>query len=166
MKHYCTDNYKDTYSSVSIIAHQNGGGGRDLIGRGLIWFVYGAQLAWWFKRNVFVSRQATTCRVTSKWSHQPSDWCYCCSVVIAQREAFRALLVSNDDIYFMAAVNRAGSAVTVAMSWVQKNKNKTIDNLMRLQTALRHKAVQLFPLFIRDKEQYKILNNPLNSKSR
>lgn len=66
----------------------------------------------------------------------------------------------------MAAVNRAGSAVTVAMSWVQKNKNKTIDNLMRLQNALRHKAVQLFPLFIRDKEQYKILNNPLNSKSR
>lgn len=39
MKHYYTDNYKDTYSSVSIIAQQNGGGGRDLIGRGLIWFV-------------------------------------------------------------------------------------------------------------------------------
>lgn len=86
-------------------------------------------------------------------------------MVIAQREASRALSLSNDDIYFMAAVNRAGSAVTVAMSWVQK-KNKTIHNLMRHQTALRHKAVQLFPLFIRDKEQYKILNNPLNSKSR
>lgn len=73
--------------------------------------------------------------------------------------------VSNDDIYFMAAVNRAGSAVTVPVSWVRKEK-KNAHSTKSNETSNCIKAVQSFPLFIRDKEQYKILNNPLNSTSR
>lgn len=52
VKHHHTDNYKDTYSTASVIAQPNGGlitpgpsAGEHKLGRGTTWFVCGAPFA-------------------------------------------------------------------------------------------------------------------------
>lgn len=113
-----------------------------------------------------MSRQATTCRVTLKT--KPSAIWLMLSLQCGHSSEWSvkwALSFSNSNIYFMAAVSGAGSAVKKSNELDAKIKYKK-RNIMRHQTALRHEAVESFPLFIRDKEQYKILNISLNSKSR